>query len=121
MRKSVVIIILLWVFTLAWNLTGRVEATADGEHEQVQTSEICCTSYTLKCTDLGTGTQNVNLSPSFSVRNIQKGPSKFSVPALNSFYYTLNIRLYHPEWLDFNYKGQFCSSNLPFSICNLLI
>jgi hypothetical protein len=122
MRKTLGIIAILWIF---WFFAGNPASCVSGAdiHDPADTaavqSEVCSVSAALKCTDISSSGQNITTSLASPFRYIPRGITKLTFQADRCLHYICANT--HPEWHDHNFRGQFSSSNLPYSICHLLI
>ena len=89
------------------------------QEEVVSIGNIEVLSCALECRDASTSNAlSVTSAMGTPLRYIPRHdtPNAISAICLNGL-----RRFSHSENLDSNSRGQFCSANLPYSICNLLI
>lgn len=122
MRKTLGIIAILWIF---WFFAGNPASRMSGAdiHDPADASavqsEVCSVSAALKCTDISSSGQNITTSLASPFRSIPRSITRMTFQADRCLHYICANT--HPEWHDHNFRGQFSSSNLPYSICHLLI
>lgn len=89
------------------------------QEEVVSIGNIEALSCALECRDASTSNAlSVNSAMGSPLRYI---PRHDTPNAMLAFYLNGLRSFRHSENLDSNSRGQFCSANLPYSICNLLI
>ncbi len=122
MKRTLGILAILWIFWFfAGNPASRASTANSGDSADVPAlqAEVCSISAALKCTDISSSGQNITTSLTSPFRYIPRSITKLTFQADRCLHcITANT---HPEWHDHNFRGQFSSSNLPYSICHLLI
>lgn len=118
-KKVLIVLGLMWILTLSQNLLKPCFAISTGSGVK---AEICAIECELRCSDMNTTSVTYQFSAPLSqcARSIQKNNSK-STSSITGERKMLNKNLIYLEWADYNYRGQFCSANLPYAICHLLI
>lgn len=118
-KKVLIVLGLMWILTLSQNLLEPCLAMSTNSEVK---AEICATNCELKCSDMNTTSINYQFSSPISqcARSIQKNNFRNSSSICDERK-LFNKKLSYLEWIDYNYRGQFCSANLPYAICHLLI
>ncbi len=114
MKRSIWIVLFLvfGVFILPNSFVNTSILQEKYETNECSVNEVRSISYDLKCEDISFHfSEKVNHAPhfSFKINDLARAASH-------------GVKFYrlHFEHKDSNYRGQFCSSNLPISICILL-